>query len=120
MRSGPRGLRKGTLPLIGADGSRYGRAFLHRRSELSNEFHVRVVSGSPIPETEPNDGCSASAALQRLGGRVIGPATAKNEVFAITVNANNTIGGSWALIWSAAHPVWKVIAAAGYSQAPSS
>lgn len=33
-------------------------------------------------------GYSGSAALQRLGGRVIGPATAKYEVFAITVNGD--------------------------------
>ena len=42
---------------------------------------------------EPDyDGPSASAALQRLGSRVIGPATAKHGVFAITVNGRNTIG----------------------------
>jgi hypothetical protein len=61
-------------------------------AETMTEFYVRVLSGSPIPETEsPRGGYSASAALQRLGGRVIGPATAKYEVFAITVNGN-TIG----------------------------
>jgi hypothetical protein len=47
-------------------------------------------------------GCSASAAFQRLGCRVIGTATAKTDIFAITINGD-TIGGSWVLIWSAAH-----------------
>lgn len=51
-----------------------------------------ALSGSPMPEREPDDGSSASAALQRLGSRVIGPATAKYEVFAITINKRNTIG----------------------------
>jgi hypothetical protein len=37
-------------------------------------------------------GCSARAAFQRLGCRVIGMATAKNDFFAITVN-RRTIGG---------------------------
>jgi hypothetical protein len=36
-------------------------------------------------------GCSARAALQRLGCRVIGTATAKNDIFAITIN-EATIG----------------------------
>ena len=57
------------------------------------DFYVRVLSGSPIPETEPNDeGAPQSAALQRLRGRVIGPATAKRDSFAITVNGRDTIG----------------------------
>jgi hypothetical protein len=51
-----------------------------------------AVSGSPMPEREPDDGCSASAALQRLRGPGDGAATAKYEVFAITVNGRNTIG----------------------------
>ena len=37
-------------------------------------------------------GCSESAAFQRLGCRVIGLATAKNDIFAITIN-RDTIGG---------------------------
>jgi hypothetical protein len=77
------------------------------------DFYVRVLSGSPIPETEPNDGCSGSAALQRLGGRVIGPATAKNDSFAITVNGKDTIGVIVGVDLERGAPVWNVIAGNG-------
>jgi hypothetical protein len=76
-----------------------------------NEFYVRVLSGSPIPEMEPNDGSSASAALQRSGGRVIGPATAKHEVFAITVNGDTI--GVVPVDLERGVPVWNVIAGNG-------
>lgn len=53
------------------------------------EFYAYVLSGSPIPETEPNDGVTPQAPRSNgRGGRVIGPATAKYEVFAITVNGD--------------------------------
>jgi len=77
------------------------------------EFYVRVLSGSPIPETEPDEGCSGSAALQRLGGRVIGPATAKHEGFAITVNEKDTIGVIVGVDLERGAPVWSVIAGSG-------
>jgi hypothetical protein len=77
------------------------------------DFYVRVLSGSPIPETEPNEGCSGSAALQRLGGRVIGPATAKNDSFAITVNGKDTIGVIVGVDLERGAPVWNVIAGTG-------
>jgi hypothetical protein len=77
------------------------------------DFYVRVLSGSPIPETEPNEGCSGSAALQRLGGRVIGPATAKHEGFAITVNGKDTIGVIVGVDLERGAPVWNVIAGNG-------
>lgn len=77
------------------------------------DFYVRVLSGSPIPEMEPKEGCSASAALQRLGGRVIGPATAKNEGFAITVNGKDTIGVIVGVDLECGAPVWNVIAGTG-------
>jgi hypothetical protein len=58
-----------------------------------NQFYMRVLSGSPIPEMElDNEGNSARAALQRLGGRVIRTATAKYEVFANHGQWNSTIG----------------------------
>lgn len=46
-----------------------------------------------IADTGANpQGCSARAAFQRLGCRVIETATAKNDIFAITTNGD-TIGG---------------------------
>jgi hypothetical protein len=60
-------------------------------------FRIADTGAGTTPQ-----GCSASAAFQRLGCRVIGTATAKNDIFAITIN-RDTIGGSWVLIWSAAH-----------------
>jgi hypothetical protein len=33
----------------------------------NDEVYVRMLSGSPIPETKPNGGFSGSAALQRQG-----------------------------------------------------
>src|SRR6202030_4718279 len=74
------------------------------------EFYVRVLSGSPIPETEPNDGCSASAALQRLEGRVIGPATAKTG--ASPSRSTGTIGVV-AVHLERGVPVWNLIAGTG-------
>jgi hypothetical protein len=58
-----------------------------------HDFYLRVLSGSPIPETETNDEVPPqSAALQRLGSRVIGPATAKHDCFAITVKRTHGWG----------------------------
>jgi hypothetical protein len=56
-------------------------------------FHARALSGSPIPEMEPSHEVAPQA--PRSNGwmsRVIGPATAKCEGFAITVNGRDTIG----------------------------
>jgi len=56
-------------------------------------FYVRALSGSPIPEMEPSNEVTPQA--PRSNGwisRVIGPATAKCEGFAITVNGRDTIG----------------------------
>jgi hypothetical protein len=78
------------------------------------DFHVRVLSGSPGPERGPNEeGTPTSAALQRLGGRVIGPATAKHDSFAITVNGRDTIGVIVAVDLERGAPVWNVIAGTG-------
>jgi len=57
-----------------------------------HDFYLRVLSGSPGTETAMNDEVRpTSAAFQRLGSRVKGPATAKPDSFAITVDGN-TIG----------------------------
>ena len=69
----------------------------------SHDFYLRVLSGSPVPETETNDEVRpTSAAFQRLRGRVSGSATAKPDSFAITVDGSNTIGVIVPLIWNAA------------------
>ena len=78
------------------------------------DFYLRVLSGSPIPETETNDeGAPTSAALQRLRGRVNGSATAKRDSFAITVNGRDTIGVVVAVDLERGAPVWNVIAGTG-------
>jgi hypothetical protein len=78
------------------------------------DFYLRVLSGSPIPETETNDeGAPTSAALQRLRGRVNGSATAKPDSFAITVNGRDTIGVIVAIDLERGAPVWNVIAGTG-------
>ena len=78
------------------------------------EFYLRVLSGSPGPEREPNEeGAPTNAALQRLGGRVIGPATAKTGSFAITVNGRDTIGVIVAVDLERGAPAWNVIARTG-------
>ena len=67
----------------------------------------QVYSGSPIPETEANDEVAPIyAAFPRLGCRVIGPATAKRQRFAITVNGTNTIGVIVAVDRERGAPVW--------------
>ena len=57
------------------------------------DFYLRALSGSPMPEMDPSDGVTLQ--VPRSNGwrsRVIGPATAKNDSFAITVNGGDTIG----------------------------
>lgn len=77
------------------------------------DFYLRVLSESPIPEMEPNHGV-APQALHSNGwrGRVIGPATAKNEVFAITVNGQ-MIGVIVFVDLECGVPEWKMIARSG-------
>jgi hypothetical protein len=78
------------------------------------DFYVRVLSGSPIPEMEPNDeGAPEAPRSNGRGCRVIGPATAKNEVFAITVNGKDTIGVIVGVDLERGAPVWNVIAGTG-------
>jgi hypothetical protein len=54
---------------------------------------VRLLSGSPIPGTNPKAG-NAPEVPRSNGqrGRVVGPETAKRHSFAITVNGSNAIG----------------------------
>jgi hypothetical protein len=86
----------------------------HLGAVLSYDFYVRVLSGSPIPEMEPNDeGAPEAPRSNGWGCRVIGPATAKNEVFAITVNGKDTIGVIVGVDLERGAPVWNVIAGTG-------
>jgi hypothetical protein len=67
-----------------------------------------------MPEMEPNDGLLPQ--VPRSNGwrsRVIGPATAKNDSFAITVNGEDTIGVIVAVDLERGAPVWNVIAGTG-------
>jgi hypothetical protein len=80
----------------------------------SYDFYLRVLSGSPIPETEPNDeGAPQAPRSNGRGCRVIGPATAKNDSFAITVNGSDTIGVIVGVDLERGAPVWNVIAGTG-------
>ena len=77
------------------------------------DFYLRVLSGSPIPEMEPNHGVAPQAPRSNgWRGRVIGPATAKNEVFAITVNGQ-MIGVIVFVDLERGVPEWKMNAGNG-------
>jgi len=77
------------------------------------DFYLRVLSGSPIPEREPNDeGAPQAPRSNGRRSRVIGPATAK-DIFAITVNGRDTIGVIVAVDLERGAPVWNVIAGTG-------
>ena len=73
----------------------------------SYEFHVRVLSGSPIPEMNRGMRFSASAALQRLGGRVIGPATAKTGA-SPSRSMNPRLGVIVGVDLERGAPVWNI------------
>ena len=77
------------------------------------DFYVRVLSGSPGPETEPNEGVPPAPRSNGWRGRVIGPATAKTGCFAITVNGRDTIGVIVAVDLERGAPVWDVIEGGG-------
>lgn len=79
----------------------------------SSDFYVRVLSGSPIPEMEPNHGVAPQAPRSNgWRGRVIGPAKAKTGVFAITVHGH-MIGVIVFVDLERGVPVWNVIAGSG-------
>jgi hypothetical protein len=78
------------------------------------DFHVRVLSGSPIPEMEPTHGVAPSAPRSSgMRGRVIGLATAKSDIFVVTVNADHMIGVIVVVDLERGVPTWKVIAGSG-------
>lgn len=103
----------------GATGSCYVRVRQFNTSSLpgtirSYHFYLRVLSGSPMPETEPdNDGPPQAPRSNGWGSRVIGPATAKNDSFAITVNGSDAIGVIAGVDLERGAPVWKLIAGTG-------
>lgn len=69
-----------------------------------SEFFGRLLSESPMPElVRPGKGPPPAPRSSGMGCRVIGAATAKKEIFAITVNGCDTIGVIVVLIWGAAH-----------------
>lgn len=78
------------------------------------DFYLRVLSGSPMPEMEPPDeGAPEAPRSNGWTSRVIGPAAAKNDSFAITVNGRDTIGVIVAVDLERGATVWRVIAGTG-------
>jgi len=78
------------------------------------EFYLRVLSGSPIPERQPHhEGAPQAPRSNGRRSRVIGPAAAKHDSFAITVNGRDTIGVIVAVDLERGAPVWNVIAGTG-------
>lgn len=77
------------------------------------DFFLCVDLGSPIPEMEPtNEGAPHAPRSNGLRDRVIGAATAKNGIFAITVNGD-TIGVIGPVGLERGAPEWKVNAGNG-------
>lgn len=77
------------------------------------DFYLRVLSGSPIPEVEPNhEGVPPAPRSNGWRSRVIGAATAKNDSFAIAV-MRDTIGVIVGVDLERGAPEWKVIAGLG-------
>ncbi|HEV2839863.1 MAG TPA: hypothetical protein VGW39_00925 [Chthoniobacterales bacterium] len=80
----------------------------------SHDFFLRVDLGSPIPEMEPPDEDAPQVPRSNgSGGRVIRAATAKNDLFAITVNAGDTIGVIVRVDLERGAPAWKAMAGIG-------
>lgn len=78
------------------------------------DFYLRVLSGSPIPERGPHhEGAPEAPRSNGWGCRVIGPATAKNDIFAITVNRSHTIGVIVSVDLERGAPAWSVIDGGG-------
>jgi hypothetical protein len=77
------------------------------------DFLLRVDLGSPKPEMKPTNEVAPDAPRSNgLRDRVIGAATAKNGIFAITVNGD-TIGVIAPVDLERAAPEWKVMARSG-------
>jgi hypothetical protein len=115
--SGSRSKIAGTV--LPTTGTHYVRVRQFNTTSLSGtihsyHFYLRVLSGSPIPEKEPdNDGPPQAPRSNGWGSRVIGPATAKNDSFAITVNGSDAIGVIAGVDLERGAPVWKLIAGTG-------
>lgn len=78
-----------------------------------SDFFLCVDLGSPIPEMEPTNEVAPHAPRSNgLRDRVVGAATAKNGIFAITVNGD-TIGVIGPVGLERGAPEWKVNAGSG-------
>lgn len=77
------------------------------------DLFLRVDLGSPIPEMEPtNEGAPHAPRSNGLRDCVIGAATAKNDIFAITVNGD-AIGVIVCVDLERGAPEWKVMGGSG-------
>jgi hypothetical protein len=77
------------------------------------DFYLRVLSESPMPEREPNHGVAPQASRSSgWRGRVIKPAIAKSDIFAITVNGQ-MIGVIVFVDLERGVPEWKMNAGSG-------
>jgi hypothetical protein len=78
------------------------------------DFFVRVLSGSPTPEMDPNDeGVPPAPRSNGWRCRAIGEATGKRDSFAIAVNASDTIGVIVGVDLERGVSEWKVMAGIG-------
>jgi hypothetical protein len=78
------------------------------------DIYMRVRSGSPVPEMEPNDKDVPEVPRSNdWRNRVIEPGTAKDDTFAITVNGGDTIGVIVDADLERGAPEWNVIAGTG-------
>jgi hypothetical protein len=80
----------------------------------SYDFLVRVLSGSPRPEMDPNDnGVPPASRSNGWRCRAIGEVSMKRDSFAIAVNASDTIGVIVCVDLERGAPEWKVMAETG-------
>lgn len=106
-------------PLVATAGTSYVRArqfdaASRPGASRPHDFFLRVDLGSPIPEMEPPDeGAPRVPRSNGSGGRVIRAATAKNDLFAITVNAGDTIGVIVRVDLERGAPAWNAMAGIG-------
>lgn len=72
-------------------------------------FYVRALTGSPIPKAENVEGTPPAPRSNGWRSRVIGPATAKDDAFAITVDGGDTIGVIVCVDLERGAPEWNLI-----------
>ncbi|MBC7932122.1 MAG: proprotein convertase P-domain-containing protein, partial [Rubrivivax sp.] len=83
--------------LLAATGTHFVRVRQFSTTSLSGtvrpyDLYVRVLSGSPTPETEPNNNGSPQAlATNGWMSGVVGPAAGDNDTYAVAANAGDTI-----------------------------